>query len=74
MAESGYDVENDGAVVRLLLPEGGEARVHRGELSPIRGWVSRRFDQREPAHTIVWSAELKATTLLRTEIVLPERA
>ena len=69
--EGGYEVENEGATIRLLLPEGGRASVHRGELSPIRGWVSRRFDMREPAPTIVWSARLSATTLLRTEIVLP---
>jgi hypothetical protein len=40
----------------------------RGSLAPMLGWVSRSFDQRSPSATIVWRAQLGASTQLRTEI------
>ncbi len=65
----GYALARDGVTVKLLLPEGGAARVERGALAPIFGWVSRAFDRREPTSTIVWYARLTGRTVLRTEIV-----
>ena len=66
--EGGYLLERDGVRARLLLPENGTAEVHRGSLSPALGWVSRGFDRRQPANTIVWRARLAAPAVLRTRI------
>ncbi len=70
-APGGYAIGRDDlAVLRLVLPaaEGSSATVHRGSLAPILGWVSRAFDSRQPASTIVWQARLTGRTVLRTEI------
>jgi hypothetical protein len=55
--------------IKLLMPASGAARVERGALAPIAGWVSRAFDRREPTSTIVWYARLTGRSVLRTEIV-----
>jgi hypothetical protein len=34
------------------------------------GWVSRSFDTRVPASTIVWRARLTGRAVLRTELVI----
>ena len=70
----GYVLERDGVTVKLMLPASGEARVERGTLAPILGWVSRAFDRREPTSTIVWYARLTGRSVLRTEIVAPQCA
>jgi len=75
----GFRVSQGEASVRVLLPRldpsriesgGEEARacVHHGSVSPIFGWVSRRFDHRVPASTIVWRARLPGRACLRTEL------
>jgi len=75
--ESGSDsapdtyVLSQGATdVRLKLPAIGGAshRTYRGSTDPIFGWVSRRFDIKEPATTIVWSARLTGSFVLCSEI------
>jgi hypothetical protein len=70
-APGGYRLHRDGKTLRLLLPrtEGASARVHYGNLAPIAGWVSKRFDARQPAPTIAWRARLARETLLRSEIM-----
>jgi hypothetical protein len=62
----------DGVTLRLLLPAsaGGSVRVCRGSLAPILGWVSRHYDDRRPAPTIVWQGRLSGPAVLRSEIVL----
>jgi hypothetical protein len=70
----GYVLERDGVTVKLMLPASGEARIERGALAPILGWVSRAFDRREPTSTIVWYARLAGRSVLRTEIVAPQCA
>jgi hypothetical protein len=42
----------------------GAARAH----ATHRGWVSRRFDRREPAPTLVWRARIAGDCVLRTVI------
>ena len=66
----GFVVAQDGLSLRIVLPAGGEAAVYRGSLSPIYGWVSRRFDRRHPAPTIVWRARRAGNTALRSEIAI----
>ena len=66
----GYVIRRDGKELILRLPEtpGAGARLYRGELAPICGWVSRRFDERFPAPTIAWRARLAGRCALRSEI------
>jgi hypothetical protein len=37
-------------------------------MDPIGGWISRRFDVREPTTTLRWRATLAGDCVLRTEI------
>jgi hypothetical protein len=46
----------------------GRFDVYYGSQAPISGWVSRRFDEKQPAPTIAWRARLKGETILRSEI------
>jgi hypothetical protein len=68
----GYLVSQEGVSIKLLLPEsaGAGPEVHRGSMAPLLGWVSRAFDARQPAPTIVWRARLASRAVLRTEIVI----
>jgi hypothetical protein len=50
--------------------EDGRAEILQGRVEPIAGWVSRRFDRREPAPTLVWRARLARDCVLRTVIEL----
>jgi len=67
----GYLLHHEGRALSLTLPqaEGASSRVHRGDLDPISGWVSRRFDAKQPAPTIAWKANLTGGTVLRSEIM-----
>ncbi|MFL6565469.1 MAG: alginate lyase family protein [Burkholderiales bacterium] len=67
-----FVVRRGDASVRLTLPSSPEAavQVYRGSLAPMSGWISRAFDSRQPAPTIVWRARLKGPSVLRTEILV----
>jgi hypothetical protein len=39
-----------------------------GNTAPICGWMSRGYDRKVPAPTLVWQAWLTGTAVLRTEI------
>jgi hypothetical protein len=56
--------------LRLEPPRmlGASVKVHTGDTSPILGWVSRRFDVREPSPTLAWRAKLKGPQVLTTTI------
>jgi hypothetical protein len=62
------ELSRGGRTVTLRMPEGGEIHVLRGSMAPIGGWVSRAFDRKQPAPTIIWRARLAGTRKLRTEI------
>jgi hypothetical protein len=70
-APGGYLLRQAEKLVLIELPRIEEAtsQVLIGGIAPIFGWVSRRFDNKLPAPTIVWKARLKGTAVLRTEIV-----
>jgi hypothetical protein len=70
--EAGYLVRRGEAFLKIDLPRAPQAKlqVYRGSLAPILGWVSRAFDVRAPAPTLVWSARLSGRSVLRTEIVV----
>jgi hypothetical protein len=69
--EGGYRICQGGRSIELRLPPGHERSasvLHHGSTAPISGWVSRAFDEKQPAWTIVWRAELAGTTELETII------
>ena len=69
-AGGGYDLRQDGKTLHLGLPqiEAASSRIYVGSVAPIFGWVSRRFDDKQPAPTIVWRCRLRGDVVLRTEI------
>lgn len=69
-APDGYAVSQGGKTLFLRLPQAGQAsaQVYYGSTAPIRGWVSRRFDDKRPAPTIAWGARLTGEIVLCTEI------
>jgi len=72
-SDSGYLLSHEGRTIRIQLPVIAEPtcateQIHCGSTQPMAGWVSRRFDVRQPAPTLHWRAQLHGTTTLRTEI------
>ena len=70
IAPGGFVLRQGAKTIRLELPcvAGATAQVLIGGVAPIFGWVSRRFDNKLPAPTIVWQGRLKGDVSLRTEI------
>ena len=62
-----------GVSVRWPDVAGSRVEMLRGSTAPIAGWVSRRFDRREPAPTLVWRARLGGDRVLRTVLELGDR-
>lgn len=69
-APHGYAIGHGSRVILLRLPQSPncEVNVYRGSVTPILGWISRRFDEKLPSPTIVWRSTVMGNTLLRTEI------
>ncbi|MGH8223536.1 MAG: alginate lyase family protein, partial [Woeseiaceae bacterium] len=70
-APEGYTLSQGAKTLRLRLPQAelASARVYVGSIAPIRGWISRRFDEKRPAPTIAWRARLVGNASFRSEIV-----
>jgi heparinase II/III-like protein len=70
--DDGCVIHRGDAFIRLVLPlaEGAKTQLYRGSLAPMSGWVSRSFDVRAPAPTVVWAARLTGRAVLRTEILV----
>lgn len=69
-APGGYLLRQNGKSLLLRLPgiEAGTAAVLSGSVAPIGGWVSRHYDVKLPAPTVVWRARLTGDVVLRSEI------
>jgi hypothetical protein len=69
-AAHGYAVTRLDRTLALRLPqaEGADERIYLGSIAPISGWVSRRFDDKVPAPTLAWSARLRGSAVLHSEI------
>jgi len=67
---NGFRLSQPGRALTLELPQTKNAttRVYTGSTAPVLGWVSRRFDEKLPAPTIVWRARLASDVTLRSEI------
>jgi hypothetical protein len=71
-------VAGDGAVVaqaagqQVRLATRGThpvtVEMYRGQTSPKRGWVSRRFGHKQVATTVVWRSEINGTSRMETAI------
>jgi heparinase II/III-like protein len=66
----GYALSQGDLTLSLKLPpaEGASTRVYCGSVAPILGWVSRKFDEKQPAPTIIWRCKLAGESVLRSEI------
>ena len=66
----GVSLTRLGRTLKVRWPQeaGGTTEVLYGSTAPIGGWISRRFDRKVPAPTLVWRASLTGPALLRTEI------
>jgi len=71
LVPGGYRISHAETTLFLKLPqaEGAASGVHYGSTSPILGWVSRRFDEKQPASTIAWRARITGEIVLRSEIM-----
>ena len=67
----GYALSRDGRTLTLWLPQvaGASSRIHYGSTAPISGWISRRFDEKQPSPTVAWRARLRGEVVLRSEII-----
>jgi hypothetical protein len=64
----GYHIFHDDSRVTLKPPLVDEQRIYCGSIEPILGWVSRRFDERQPSATLAWRCAIRGEHVLRTEI------
>lgn len=71
-AEGGaVHAENGPVAVVLRMVEGDFAlSLLRGSEAPIAGWISRRFDEKQPITTAVWSGPVSGRTVLRTTLAI----
>jgi hypothetical protein len=67
----GYAIGQGAKTLILRLPrsEASGSCIYRGSSAPISGWVSRRFDNKQPSSTIAWRARLKGKVVLHSEII-----
>jgi heparinase II/III-like protein len=66
----GYRISHGERALSLRLPQAADAAtgVNYGSLAPISGWVSRKFDEKQPTPTIYWRGRLAGNSVLRSEI------
>jgi hypothetical protein len=66
----GYVLHQGGNALRLALPaiEGASSMHYLGNVAPVFGWVSRRFDEKQPSPTLVWRCRLEGNVVLRSQI------
>jgi hypothetical protein len=66
----GYALSQGPCALMLRLPRmaGAVSRLYYGSDSPVAGWISRRFDHKQPTHTIAWRCRSVGRSALTTEI------
>jgi hypothetical protein len=69
--EDGYAVRQRDKILTIKLPRsrGAVSHLYHGSFAPISGWVSRRFDEKQPSPTIAWRARIEGKAALRSEII-----
>jgi len=71
-APGGFVLSQRNIAIGIDLPktENSTSQIYRGSVAPIFGWVSRAYDSRQPAPTIVWRSRLTGRAVLRTEMTV----
>ena len=66
----GVTARSGGRTVRLLLdsPPGAARNLYKGSEQPLCGWVSRRFDVKQPTFTLVERHRMSSAVTLRAVI------
>jgi len=69
---AGYALNAGDRTLSIRLPrhDRGVTTLHYGSLAPCAGWISRSFDDKQPAATLYWTARLSGDTSLRTELLI----
>jgi hypothetical protein len=69
LTDNGIKAVNAGEVV-VLGYVGGDARYElvKGDNDRPAGWVSRQFDVKVPASTVIWRSVVHGNTTFTTEI------
>ena len=66
---AGATLIRNGHALRITWPDHpGAAALLRGSTDPAGGWVSRAFDRKVPAPTLVWRARLRGRSRVMTWI------
>lgn len=67
----GYALTRQNRTIVLLPPQrqGSVSDIYCGSDAPISGWISRRFDEKQPAPTISWRVRVAGNVTLRSEII-----
>jgi hypothetical protein len=70
LGPGGCTISQGDRTLSLALPQapGAQTQLLHGSTAPIGGWVSRRFDHKQPAPTVVWHARIAGFVVLRSEI------
>jgi len=63
-----FEVVNGNKRLAIQLDSRLEPKLYRGSETPIFGWVSRRFRDKEPSFTLVSRAKLTGSRQFQTEI------
>lgn len=58
------------AQMQLPQADGAVAALVQGSESPVLGWISHRFDEKQASPTLVWRARLEGAARLRTILQL----
>jgi hypothetical protein len=68
-------VTRDGVGILLRWPAPWHARLVRGSVDPMQGWISQRFDEKAPANTLVVSGRVAGDWqgITTIEIALPDQ-
>lgn len=69
---SGVAASNGSVRLKLETPD-ADARLMRGQVQPIGGWISRRFGHKEPTTTVFFTNDVHGNTRLHTRLMLSER-
>jgi hypothetical protein len=55
-------------ILRLPRTQGASTKLYCGSDSPVAGWVSRRFDHKQPTRTVAWRHRFVGLLAIDTEI------
>ncbi|MES2159786.1 MAG: alginate lyase family protein [Pseudomonadota bacterium] len=69
-ADGGVLVLGQRQGLRMRCDWGDGPALLRGAQAPIAGWISRRFDEKQPTTTVIWRGKVTGTTEIVTELQL----